>query len=200
MDRWSNQSGPDGKLIEAILCSAHEIRVKEEVLAFLSKPRFIAQVFFAVIALDQATKWIVEASLPLGASWPGEGFFQITHVANTGIAFGLFSGNNSVLILPVLLGIGMLVLFYRAHPNPGVLVRLSLGLMLAGALGNLIDRLRVGWVTDFLSVGPFYIFNVADSAIVMGVIILGAAMVFQKDTAPEPVPEQQDVAPPPPGS
>lgn len=145
-------------------------------------------VFLAVLFVDQLTKYIVIQALPLGRSWPpGDGFFQITHVANTGSAFGLFSGQNFVLTFASLIGIGVLVLFYRSHPDPGVLVRLSLGLMLAGATGNLLDRIFVGWVTDFIDIGPWYIFNVADSAIVTGVVLLGASILLQKpsdDAAP----------------
>lgn len=133
--------------------------------------------------MDQITKYIVIQALPLGASWPREGFFRITHVANTGSAFGLFGGQNAVLAIAALLGIGVLVLFYRTHPNPSLLVRMSLGLMLAGALGNLTDRIRIGWVTDFIDIGPWYIFNVADSAIVTGIVILGASMLFQSPPA-----------------
>lgn len=145
--------------------------------AFLLRHRFIVLVALAMFGLDQVTKFFVVQELPLRSSWPAEGFFRITHIANSGSAFGLFDGQNLVLTIASLVGIGVLILFYRSHPNPGLLVRLSLSLMLAGALGNLTDRLVNGHVTDFIDIGPWYIFNVADASIVTGVIILAATIL-----------------------
>jgi signal peptidase II len=116
--------------------------------------------------------------VPFHTSWPDDGFFRFTHVGNTGSAFGLFGDQNLVLIGASLLGLGVLYYFYRVHPNPSLLVRLSLGLMLAGALGNLTDRLIHGHVTDFIDIGPWWIFNLADSSIVVGLIVLAITMLF----------------------
>ncbi len=150
--------------------------------SFLSKYRVVILVFLLVYSLDRVTKYLVVHNLSLGQSWPSHcGFFCITYIANSGSAFGLFGGQNMLLTFASLIGVGVLILFYRTHPSPGLLVRLSLGLMLAGALGNLTDRVLLGQVTDFIHVGPWYIFNVADSSIVTGVIILGASMLFQKE-------------------
>ena len=130
------------------------------------------------LAADQATKFWVVQNLALGESLPREGFFRLTHVANTGSAFGLFGGHNFALTAASFLGIAVLLYFYRSHDPPTVWARLSLGLMLAGAIGNLVDRVRLGHVTDFIDVGPWYIFNLADSSIVVGVILLGATMLL----------------------
>ena len=70
----------------------------------------------------------------------------------------------------------MLYYFYRSHPNPGLPVQLSLGLMVAGAIGNLTDRLVRGHVTDFIDIGPWWIFNLADASIVCGLAALAVSM------------------------
>ena len=152
-------------------------------IALLQRHRFVLLLAVALFALDQVTKAVVVQTLARGASWPADGFFRITHIGNSGSAFGLFDGQNFVLTIASVLGIGVLVLFYRSHPSPGLLVRLSLGLMLAGAFGNLIDRLVRGYVTDFIDIGPWYIFNVADASIVTGVIIL-AVTIMRAEPAP----------------
>ena len=169
-------------------------------IALWQRHRFVALLAVAVFALDQATKAVVVQTLALGHSWPADGYFRITHIGNSGSAFGLFDGQNLVLTIASVLGIGVLLLFYRSHPNPSLLVRLSLGLMLAGASGNLVDRLVRGYVTDFIDIGPWYIFNVADASLVTGVIIL-AATIVRAEPAPAPAepepPEQLGVGEPP---
>ena len=159
-------------------------------IAFQQRHRFVVLVAAALFALDQGTKAVVVQNLALGHSWPDEGFFRITHSANSGSAFGLLDGQNVLLTIASAVGIGVLVLFYRSHANPGLLVRLSLGLMLAGAFGNLTDRLVRGYVTDFVDIGPWYIFNVADASIVTGVIILAVSIV-----RPEPAPASAEPEP-----
>ena len=156
----------------------------------------------AVFTLDQATKYAVAHTLSLGESVPDRGFFRITYTYNTGSAFGLFTGQNTLLILASFLGVGVLTWFYRSHPNPGLLLRFSLGLQLGGALGNLSDRLILGRVTDFIDVGRWPIFNVADSAIVVGIIML--MWLFLKspardttDASPQPFAHAQPQPDPP---
>ncbi len=161
-------------------------------VALLQRHRVVALAAVALFALDQVTKAVVVQTLARGASWPVDGFFRITHIGNTGSAFGLFDSQNGVLAVLSVLGIGVLVLFYRSHPSPGLLVRLSLGLMLAGAFGNLTDRLVRGYVTDFIDIGPWYIFNVADASIVTGVIILAVTILRggPEPAAAEPEPPE----------
>ena len=145
--------------------------------------RFVILLVIAVYAVDQGTKLLVSQTIPLCSSVPATGFFRITHVANTGSAFGLFGGQNLVLIAASVLGVGVLAWFYRSHPEPSVAVRTSLGLMLAGALGNLTDRLVYGHVKDFIDIGPWYIFNVADSAITVGVLIMLYVVLTSRERA-----------------
>ena len=136
---------------------------------FLARNRFLLAVMVAAFGLDQLTKLIVIKNVVRGTSWPDTGFFRITHIGNTGSAFGLFDGQNFTLIITSFVGIGILVYFYRVNPNPGLLVRGSLGLMLAGAFGNLTDRVVNGHVTDFIDIGPWWIFNLADASIMSGI-------------------------------
>ena len=126
-----------------------------------------------VFGLDQVTKFLVQSFLELGESWPSEGKFRLTSSFNTGSAFGLFTGQNTPLILVSFLGIGFLAWIYSTQKHPRWLLTASLALQLGGALGNLCDRLRIGYVVDFIDVGPRPIFNVADSAIVVGLSTLG---------------------------
>jgi signal peptidase II len=147
----------------------------------------VLQLAALVFLLDQFSKYLVRQLLPFGWSFPTEGFFRFTHVHNTGSAFGIFQGQNTPLIFISFLGVIILVLIYRSQPYPNNWLRLSLGLQLGGAFGNLVDRLRLGFVTDFIDVGPWPVFNLADASIVTGLVLL--AWIFlrtgRKD-APQP--------------
>jgi signal peptidase II len=137
----------------------------------------------AVIVLDHVTKLFVESWLPLHSSWqpwPEYGhLFQFTHVSNTGAAFGLFpTGSNIFMVVAVIVGIIIIIYNYRL-PSGNFLFRVALGLQLGGALGNLVDRIRLGHVTDFLDFGPWPVFNLADTSIVAGVVILLFLMLLE---------------------
>ena len=119
---------------------------------------------------DQSTKGLVTRTMSPGQSIPDEGFVRATYVLNTGSAFGLFPDQTLLLTLASLVGIGVLLFFYRTHPVDSFMLRLSLGLMLGGAMGNLIDRVRLGHVVDFIDVGAWPVFNIADSSIVVGLV------------------------------
>lgn len=135
-----------------------------------------------VLFLDQLIKYLVEGAVPLYESIPViSGFFSITHVKNTGAAFGLFAGGISPFrtLFFGAITIGALIvifLIFRRIREERILVPLSLAMIMAGAVGNLVDRIRWGYVTDFLD---FYwreyhwpAFNIADSAITVGVFLL----------------------------
>lgn len=140
--------------------------------------RLILFVITAVILLlDQGSKYWIENSLRLGEVWAPfpslEPFFRIFHVSNTGAAFGLLpSGGNIFGVLAVLVGAGI-IYYNHILPNGQLGFRVVLGLLLGGAWGNMIDRVRIGHVTDFLDFGPWPVFNVADMSIVAGVIVMG---------------------------
>ena len=133
--------------------------------------------------MDQLTKYLVRTNLLLGESWPDEGFLRLTHGTNSGSAFGLFSSLTPLLIVASLVAIGFLIYFYRTHALPRPLLRFAIGMILGGAVGNLIDRLRVGSVVDFIDVGPWPIFNVADSSIVVGMALLFGVLVLSDQRA-----------------
>jgi len=126
----------------------------------------------AVVGADQLSKLIVRENLSLGESWPSEGLFRLTHGTNSGSAFGLFPSQTGLLVVASIVAIGFLVFFYRSYAMPRPLLRFAIGLQLGGAIGNLVDRLRAGAVVDFIDVGRWPIFNVADSSIVVGMSVL----------------------------
>ncbi len=147
-------------------------------------------VFYAlallILALDQATKAWLRAKIPFGDSVPlFPGVFHITHTRNTGAAFSLFQGATYLLALAAL---AVIVVIVRAQRQAGPRLPLSLALALAlplgGALGNLVDRLRLGYVTDLFdfTLINFPVFNVADSAITIGIVILIWRTIFVKET------------------
>lgn len=125
-----------------------------------------------VVALDQASKHLVRANLALGESVPEEGPLRITYVTNTGAAFGILQGQTLFLMVTTFFGLAAILLYYLYPPMEHGVLRLALGLQLGGAVGNLADRVRLGKVTDFIDVGPWPAFNVADSSIVVGVAII----------------------------
>lgn len=134
----------------------------------------------AVVALDQWTKYLVQTRLAFGEYWSPfpwlAPFARILHSNNTGAAFGLFPAASAIFtIVAIIVSIGIVIYFPRV-PRSQYALRIALALQLAGALGNLISRLIDGTVTDFISIGRFAIFNVADSSISIGTAILVAVM------------------------
>ena len=127
-----------------------------------------------VVVLDQVTKYVVRANLALGESFPDEGPLRITYVTNTGAAFGILQGQTLFLMVTTFFGLAAILLYYIYPPMEHGILRLALGLQLGGAVGNLADRVRVGKVTDFIDIGPWPNFNLADSSIVVGVVIIVA--------------------------
>ena len=151
-------------------------------------------ILVATLMADQVTKGLVVLAMSPGQSVPGSGLFRFTYVTNTGSAFGLFPNQTVFLVLASFVGIGVLLVFYRTHPLNNNLLHASLGLQLGGALGNLVDRVRLGYVVDFIDVGAWPVFNLADSAIVVGLIGLLWTLATTKDKdAPEPEPMEDGV-------
>ena len=136
-----------------------------------------------VIALDQWTKHLVETNLGLYESWTPipalKGWFEFHYITNTGAAFGLFQDGN-LFFIGVAIVVTIVVLFYYWQlPGGQWLLRLGLGLQLGGALGNLIDRLRVGNVIDFIHVRYWFVFNIADASLVVGVALMALLLLRQ---------------------
>ena len=149
----------------------------------------------AVFVADQLTKFAIKGTLRLGESWPAEGLLRITHGSNTGTAFGLLPNQTLFLIFASIIAIGFLVYFYRAYALPRPILRLAIGLQLGGAFGNLFDRVAFGAVTDFIDVGWWPIFNIADSSICVGMATLIIVLLLfdrRTDTDGQPIREAQD--------
>jgi signal peptidase II len=138
----------------------------------------LAAVVGAAVVADQATKHVVASNLRLDEALHVVGPFSIRHVQNSGIAFGLFaSATPAVIVLTALAVVWMLTYFARSggrHP----ILPVALGLVIGGSVSNLADRIRLGFVTDFLDFRYWPAFNLADSFIVIGVGILLAALVL----------------------
>jgi signal peptidase II len=146
---------------------------------FLSKYGLLISITAAILILDQITKAVVRASIPFGGRWMPLAwlapYFRFVHWENTGAAFGLFQQGGVVFgFLAVVVSV-FIVFYYPQVPKEDTLMRVALAMQLAGALGNLIDRIVFGPVTDFISVMSFPVFNIADSSITIGVglLILG---------------------------
>ena len=121
------------------------------------------------LVLDQLTKWIVIETLAVGESWPETGLFRFTHAWNTGTAFSLFQGQGDILTWVSLGAVGVLTWIYRSLESRSWVLKVAFGMQFGGAIGNIIDRIRLGHVTDFLDVGWWPVFNIADSSIVVGI-------------------------------
>ncbi len=125
--------------------------------------------FAVALAADQISKAAITSTLLRGPSWPDDGFFRFTYVRNSGTVFGLLQGQQLLLTIVSFVILAGMIYFFRRSPLPSKLMRVAFGMLLAGALGNLIDRLRFGSVVDFVDVGPWPIFNLADSSILIAI-------------------------------
>jgi len=132
-----------------------------------------------VVAADQSTKWLIRQTLERGSAWPGDWPVKIVHITNSGAAFGMLQGAGPLLVVASLIGLGAIAIYLFnpdfAHP----LTQAGLALMFGGAVGNLIDRIRSGEVVDFIKFPHFWAFNVADSSITIGVLLLAWAMLTE---------------------
>ena len=137
-----------------------------------------------LIALDQYTKYVVRSTLDYGQIWMPwqwlEPYARIIHINNTGAAFGLFKGANTVFMILAVIVAGVIVYYFPSVSKKDWVIRVALSMQLAGALGNLIDRILFGHVTDFISVGNFAVWNIADASITVGVAVLLIGMWVQE--------------------
>ena len=150
------------------------------ILSFSSRHWGFALLVAFVLFIDQLTKHLVTRYMVPGQSIPPTGTFQIHFVTNTGSAFGLFTNQTLFLAIASLVGIAVLLFFYRSQQTSGRLITISLGLQVGGAIGNLTDRVMFGYVVDFIQLGWWYTFNIADASIVTGIIIL-VVVIFLTD-------------------
>lgn len=150
---------------------------------------FLLSIAGVVVLLDQYTKSLVRSNLAFHetwAPWPWLlDYVRIVHIENSGAAFGMFQQLSGVFtVLPFIVA-GAILYYFPKIPRSDWLIRLALSLQLGGAIGNLIDRLTRKFVTDFVSIGNFAVFNVADAAISVGtaILILGIWLNERKKTA-----------------
>lgn len=151
---------------------------------------YLPLVFFSglIVALDQWTKWLVRTNIPFGSAWMPDGwewlkpYMRIVNWANAGAAFGMFQNGNVIFAILAVIVIIVILYYYPLVDRSDWFLRIAMGMQLAGATGNLVDRLTFGMVTDFISMGSFPVWNVADASITVGVgvLLLG---VFLKERA-----------------
>ena len=137
----------------------------------------------AVIA-DQLTKSVVSRRLPIGDAVASLGPFSIHHVQNTGIAFGLFADSTTAVIVLTAAAVTAMLVFFARQAQRHPLLPVALGLVIGGSVSNLIDRVRLGHVTDFLDFLYWPAFNLADTFIVIGVALLFVSFVASDRTSP----------------
>ena len=142
-----------------------------------------------VVVADQLTKWLWIGSYPENETIFELGCFQIIHIKNTGASFGLFKDHSFALVIVAAVGITLLMVYalfvYRRYPSLDSRInRVALGLILGGTIGNLIERIchlvdpsQFGGVTDFISIGIWPAFNIADSATVVGAILFAYSLL-----------------------
>lgn len=143
-----------------------------------------AAVAVAILALDQATKHIVRTTIDRGDAFPEGWPVRFVHVENTGAAFGILQEQNAFLVVTTIIGVGAILLYYWYPLFDHGVMTAALGMMLGGAIGNLSDRIRLGEVTDFLKFPEWPAFNVADSSIVVGVVIMSAFFLLMRPDRP----------------
>lgn len=134
----------------------------------------------AIVVFDQSTKWAVDRWIAPGQEYPEGWPVRLVHITNTGAAFGILQDAGPLLVIISLIGIAVILLYLFNSGFSHPVLRLGLVMMFGGAVGNLIDRVTAGEVIDFVKFPNFPAFNVADSAITIGVILLLWAIAFDR--------------------
>jgi signal peptidase II len=151
----------------------------------------LSAIALAALVADQLTKHIVSSSLSLDAERHVVGPLSIHHVQNSGIAFGLFASATPIVTALTAVAVGWMLFFFARSGSRHPILPIALGLLIGGSASNLIDRIRLGHVTDFIDLRFWPAFNLADSFIVLGVLVLLAALLLPQRThvRPRPVPD-----------
>ena len=153
----------------------------------------LATVALAAVVADQLTKSVVTRALPLDDSVHVVGPLSIHHVQNSGIAFGFFSSATAIVTAVTAIAVVWMLVFFARSGSRHPVLPAALGLLIGGSLSNLVDRIRLHHVTDFIDVRWWPAFNLADSFIVVGVAILLVALIAT-DRKPRPPTRTLDVA------
>lgn len=151
-----------------------------------------------IVAFDQWTKSLVRANLVLGETWLPDSlmwlspYARIVHWYNTGAAFGMFQSGSMVFTVLAIIVISAIIYYFPRVENSDWALRIAMSMQLAGAVGNLLDRLsHDGKVTDFISVGTFPVFNIADASISIGTAILLLGVYLQERAAQKRVKSEE---------
>jgi len=163
----------------------------------------IVLIAVVIIVLDQWTKSLVRANIPLGGTWLPESlqwlspYARIVHWYNTGAAFGMFKDGSMVFTVLAFIVIGLILYYYPQVETADWSLRIAMSMQLGGAAGNLIDRLTIGHVTDFISIGNFAVFNVADASISIGaaILFLGIIIMERAERKKKKESAEQDIPP-----
>ncbi|MCT4621370.1 MAG: signal peptidase II [Marinisporobacter sp.] len=132
-----------------------------------------------LIIIDQISKWIIQSKFLVNESIPIiENIFHFTYVQNFGAAFGILKHQKIFFVVMTILVIGGIVVFLKKQKNLHKLVPYSLSLIVGGAIGNLIDRVRLGYVVDYFDFRIWPVFNIADISIVIGAVLLSYYLIF----------------------
>ena len=138
-------------------------------------------IIILILSLDQVSKWLVRDAMDLGQSIPIiSSLMSLTYIENRGAAFGIMAGGRVLFIALTFLLLAFLLWYRHQNKHQSFLLEISTGLIIAGALGNLIDRILKGSVTDFIDFHFFPIFNVADIAVTCGVFLM-AVFIFKDE-------------------
>lgn len=167
--------------------------------AFLKNSRWLFLIAAIIVLLDQVSKYFVRTLIPLGTSWSPWSWLapyaRLIHWTNTGVAFGMFQGKSWLFAILASVVVIAIIYYFQQVPAEDKVLRFALAMELGGAIGNLIDRLfNGGEVTDFVSVGNFAVFNVADACITVGVfvLLLGVYIQDKREKAAKQLSESND--------
>ena len=150
---------------------------------------FYLILFLLILVADQYTKLAIQQDMFLGQSIPLiHGFFHLTYIRNTGGAFGIMRNSTNLFIVISVIVIIFIIYFLFKEKNKDALILVFSALVLGGALSNLIDRIRLGYVIDFLDFLVWPVFNIADAAISIGVALLVLRAFITRDT---PAPSEE---------
>jgi len=142
-----------------------------------------------IVGLDQWTKWLVRTNISPGESWLPASlqwlspYARIVHWYNQGAAFGMFQQGNMVFTVLAFIVVAAIIYYYPQISSVDWPLRLAMSMQMGGAIGNLVDRLTIGHVTDFISIGKFPVFNIADSSISVGCVVLLLGVWWQERLA-----------------
>lgn len=141
----------------------------------------------SILILDQLTKYLIVANFDYLQSVPViKDIFHLTLVHNYGAAFGILQNQRILFIAIALLVLGVIIYFYRQLPSDWI-SKLAIGLAIGGTIGNLIDRVRLGYVIDFFDFRIWPVFNIADSAIVVGMLLLAWKIIITDEYEEEKI-------------